>query len=121
MATKDEPFSNGWLDALVKTFVMFIGELEFGDLTYGGNSFAARSIGKLIALAFAFLFAVVVMNLLNAVAIGDIQVLLSALSVSDTNYSSETPPNIFGILQPWCVAPDGQNLLSQEISVQSDQ
>ena len=76
MAKKGEPFSNGWLDALVKTFVMFIGELEFGDLTYGGDDFPTRAIGKLLALAFAFLFAVVVMNLLNAVAIGDIQVLI---------------------------------------------
>ena len=80
MAQKGEPFSNGWLDALVKTFVMFIGELEFEDLTDpdpdGGDTFAAHAIGKLLALAFAFLFAVVVMNLLNAVAIGDIQVLI---------------------------------------------
>ena len=76
MATKGEPFSKGWLDALVKTFDMFIGELNFGDLTYGGKKYgAARYIGKLLALAFAFLFGVVVMNLLNAVAIGDIQVL----------------------------------------------
>ena len=76
MAQKGEPFSNGWLDALVKTFVMFIGELEFGDLSYGGNKSGDRAIGKLLALAFASLFAVVVMNLLNAVAIGDIQVLI---------------------------------------------
>ena len=38
-------------------------------------------LGKIILLAFVFLFAIVQMNLLNAVAIGDIQVKIKPLKV----------------------------------------
>ena len=73
---------------------MSIGEMEYTDLRYAegtksinfklqnstdGKGEPIKSLewevyfGRLIFLAFAFLFVVVVMNLLNAIAIGDIQ------------------------------------------------
>ena len=68
---------------------MSIGEMEYTDLRYAeGNKTINFKLdgkepikslewevyfGRLIFLAFAFLFVVVVMNLLNAIAIGDIQ------------------------------------------------
>ena len=44
---------------MVKTFTMFVGELEFGDLPI------ETSAGYLFFLAFIFLIVVVMMNLLN--------------------------------------------------------
>ena len=44
---------------MVKTFTMFVGELEFGDLPI------ETPVGYLFFLAFIFLIVVVMMNLLN--------------------------------------------------------
>ena len=89
-----------------KTFVMFAGEYDFGEMRFSSskktteegtwnrsitdvetlndranatsnltyNHKAEVMLGQLIFVAFVFMFAVVVMNLLNAFAIGDIQV-----------------------------------------------
>ena len=70
---------------------MALGEMEFSDLRYANGTEqvtfpvnekgerirdleAEIYLGRMIFMAFAFLFGVVVMNLLNAIAIGDIQV-----------------------------------------------
>ena len=45
--------------SVVKTFTMFVGELEFGDLPI------ETPVGYLFFLAFIFLIVVVMMNLLN--------------------------------------------------------
>ena len=51
--------------SVVKTFTMFVGELEFGDLPI------ETSVGYLFFLAFIFLIVVVLMNLLNGLAVSD--------------------------------------------------
>ena len=63
---------------------MFVGEMEFADLAWNKkddeSGFALRGLkshvvfSNLVFILFVFFFVVVVMNLLNAVAIGDIQV-----------------------------------------------
>ena len=50
---------------MVKTFTMFVGELEFGDLPI------ETPVGYLFFLAFIFLIVVVLMNLLNGLAVSD--------------------------------------------------
>ena len=85
MYCSNTEFSENFFGALVRTFVMFTGELEYNDSfdwkektrEEGGFKRLLTGIyfGKLIFFAFAFLFVVVVMNLLNAVAIGDIEVI----------------------------------------------
>ena len=112
MTSKDSPYARNLIDALVKTFVMFIGEIDelsFADLsnytirnpkpnivylsdtnvtynvTFGSDvevvwdkvpySIKVQIVlGQLVFIAFVFLFVIVILNLLNAVAIGDIQV-----------------------------------------------
>ncbi len=50
---------------VVKTFTMFVGELEFGDLPIDTGA------GYVFLLAFVFLIVVVMMNLLNGLAVSD--------------------------------------------------
>ena len=61
--TKDSsdyyPFFDTLDLSVVKTFTMFVGELEFGDLPI------ETPVGYLFFLAFIFLIVVVMMNLLN--------------------------------------------------------
>ena len=49
----------------MKTFTMFVGELEFGDLPI------ETGVGYLFLLTFVFLIVVVLMNLLNGLAVSD--------------------------------------------------
>ncbi len=58
-------FNTVWL-SVVKTFTMFVGELEFGDLPI------ETAAGYIFFLAFIFLIVVVMMNLLNGLAVSDI-------------------------------------------------
>ena len=112
MTSKDSPYARNLIDALVKTFVMFIGEIDelsFADLSnytirnpkqnivYLNDTNVTYNVafgsdvevdwdnvpdsvkvqivlGQLVFIAFVFLFVIVILNLLNAVAIGDIQV-----------------------------------------------
>ena len=87
MYCSDTEFSENFFGALVRTFVMFTGELEYTDFEWeektreeGGfkRSKAGIIFGKSILFAFAFFFVVVVMNLLNAIAIGDIEVMIDS-------------------------------------------
>ena len=84
MYCSNTEFSENFFGALVRTFVMFTGELEYTGFEWkektreeGGFKRLMTGIyfGKSILFGFAFLFVVVVMNLLNAVAIGDIEVI----------------------------------------------
>ena len=64
-----EPHDYLFFDSLglciVKTFTMFVGELEFGDLPID------TGFGYVYLLAFVFLIVVVLMNLLNGLAVSD--------------------------------------------------
>ena len=92
IASKNEKFSKTYLDGIFRTIVMSFGEMEFLDQYYANQTkndsgFPTGPDGRqiigleveiylarLIFMVFAFLFPIVVMNLLNAIAIGDIQV-----------------------------------------------
>jgi transient receptor potential cation channel subfamily A protein 1 len=66
--SEDEyPFFNKPWHALIKTTIMFVGEIEFGDLPIDLNS----GLSFLFLLAFVFLIIVVLMNLLNGLAVSD--------------------------------------------------
>ena len=75
-----EPFAKHFFGSIIKTFVMFVGEMEYGDIHFSSpelNTGLAKlelALGQFVFLVFVFMFVVVFMNLLNAIAIGDIQV-----------------------------------------------
>ena len=75
-----EPFAKHFFGSIIKTFVMFVGEMEYGDIHFSSpelETFSAKlelALGQSVFLIFVFMFVVVFMNLLNAIAIGDIQV-----------------------------------------------
>ena len=52
--------------ALVKTLVMFIGEMDYSDLEF------SHWLGYVIFVLFAFLLIIVLMNILNGLAVSDI-------------------------------------------------
>ena len=95
IADESQPFGGNLLGSAFKTFVMFAGEYDFSNMRFSSspnltdvktlnnradppnltfNHKAEVILGQLIFAAFVFMFPVVVMNLLNAFAIGDIQV-----------------------------------------------
>ena len=60
-----QPFFDDMGLSLIKTFTMFVGELEFADLPFDS------AVGYLFLLAFVFLIVVVMMILLNGLAVSD--------------------------------------------------
>lgn len=62
--------------SVVKTFTMFVGELEFGDLPI------ETPVGYLFFLAFIFLIVVVMMNLLNGLAVSDTGVIRAEAEIN---------------------------------------
>ena len=64
-------FANPFL-AFVKSFTMFVGELEFSALPINQES-NLMYISYLFFLAFVLLIVVVLMNLLNGLAVSDIR------------------------------------------------
>ena len=72
-----EPFAKHFFGSIIKTFVMFVGEMEYGDIHFSQTDEQSKlelALGQFVFLVFVFMFVVVFMNLLNAIAIGDIQV-----------------------------------------------
>ena len=76
----DDEFAPNLFGAFVRTMVWFVGEVENEDMWVSdkdGNVIHTKIedwMAKFILLVFIFLFVIVVMNLMNAVAIVDIQV-----------------------------------------------
>ena len=66
----DNPFV-----ALIKTGTMFTGEIDFDDLPMHGGSLSV-SIAYIFLIAFIFVIVVVMVNLLNGLAVSDIQKIL---------------------------------------------
>ena len=62
---KDYPFFDNVGFTLVKTFSMFVGELEFSDIPFNSP------FSYFFFLTFVFLIVVVLMNLLNGLAVSD--------------------------------------------------
>ena len=63
--------------SVVKTFTMFVGELDVGDIPLSDNFestdvFLGQEFRYLYLLAFVFLIVIVMMNLLNGLAVSDI-------------------------------------------------
>ena len=61
------PFFNTAWHSMIKTTIMFVGEIEFGDLPIDLNHW----MSFLFLLSFVFLIIVVLMNLLNGLAVSD--------------------------------------------------
>ena len=80
--SKKTTFDNPYL-ALAKTSVMFIGEIEFGDLPIHGGDINV-TMAHLFLLLFIFLMIVVLMNLLNGLAVSD-----TGKIVADSEISSQ--------------------------------
>ena len=64
--------------SVVKTFTMFVGELDVGDIPLADNFestdvFLGKEFRYLYLLAFVFLIVIVMMNLLVAIAVNDIK------------------------------------------------
>ena len=66
--TGENPFKN-IRDSLTKTIIMFIGELDYGDLPETQNQY--RWLYQLYMVAFIILIIVVFTNFLNGLAIGE--------------------------------------------------
>ena len=64
---EEYPFFNSPWHALIKTTIMFVGEIEFSDLPIDLKDW----LSFLFLLAFVFLIIVVLMNLLNGLAVSD--------------------------------------------------
>ena len=62
-------FNNPWL-SMVKTFTMFVGELEFSDIPVNMET-SLSPVSYAFLLVFIFLIVVVLMNLLNGLAVSD--------------------------------------------------
>jgi len=81
IAYAEKEFMVNFMDALFKTLVMAIGELEGWDKVpaLDVDKFETSEqkwtlyLGRMCLMAFVFLFTVVLLNLLNAIAIGDVQ------------------------------------------------
>ena len=65
-------FAKNLFSALTKTFIWSIGEVNLEKLEDVNEAYDIMS--KFIFLTFLFLFVIVMMNLLNAIGIGDIKV-----------------------------------------------
>ena len=83
ISRNDNPFARNLYGAFVKAIFWFIGEVENeewiskkddGDEKISTALKTEDVLAKFIVLVFIFLFVIVLMNLLNAIAIGDIQV-----------------------------------------------
>jgi hypothetical protein len=70
--------------ALTKTWAMFVGEIDFGNIQIKGGDISA-TLEYIYVLSFIFMIVVVVMNLLNGLAVSDIQKILS-----DSKIETET-------------------------------
>jgi transient receptor potential cation channel subfamily A protein 1 len=77
-------FRNLWW-SMVKTFVMMMGEYEYGELFPEDNKMEMRLKGtsRIIFLAFVVLSSIVLMNLMVGLAVNDIQVMHIATGHTD--------------------------------------
>ena len=72
--------------ALMRTSVMFIGEIDFTDLPINGGNIS-KTFVYLFLLCFIFLMVMVLMNLLNGMAVSDTgQILNEAVILSHTKF-----------------------------------
>ena len=89
IASKQERYAHGYFGGLVRTFMMTLGELGYTDHRFGNLTAEVKAdeleklttgeeweihLARIIFLGFAFIFTLVAINLLNAIAFGDIQV-----------------------------------------------
>ena len=87
-----EPFAKHFFGSIIKTFVMFVGEMEYGDIHFSQTDEQSKlelALGQFVFLVFVFMFVVVFMNLLNAIAIGDIQVSIKLFLCQSQFYQNE--------------------------------
>ena len=80
IAIAQKGWAANFMDALFRVLVMAVGELDGWDEVPKLDKFETSGekwtlyLGRMCLMAFVFLFMVVLLNLLNAIAIGDVQV-----------------------------------------------
>ena len=86
IASRQQPFAENFFGALIRTITMALGEMGYTSLQYGNmtdnsnyqnlapNEKAEIQLAWTIFLVFVFLFTLVLINLLNAIAFYDVQV-----------------------------------------------
>ena len=80
----DHPFL-----ALTKTWTMFVGEIDFEGLRIKGGDIST-TMGYIYLLSFVFMIVIVVMNLLNGLAVSDIQKMISESKIETETSLIET-------------------------------
>jgi len=80
----DHPFL-----ALTKTWTMFVGEIDFEGLRIKGGDIST-TMGYIYLLSFVFMIVIVVMNLLNGLAVSDIQKIVSESKIETETSLIET-------------------------------
>ena len=94
------PFEKNLISAFVRTSLWSVGEIDernFRDLSRKElhdddlHEKFELILGKLIVLAFLFLFVIVLMNLFNAVALGDVQVIHISIIIVIIMFKSYIP------------------------------
>jgi hypothetical protein len=80
----DHPFL-----ALIKTWTMFIGEIDFEGLHIKGGDIST-TMGYIYLLSFIFMIVIVVMNLLNGLAVSDTQKIVSESKIETETSMIET-------------------------------
>ena len=85
IAGKETVFAGSFMEAIFRTLMMATGELEYTSQFYGDQTkvedFPSEEAkqweiycGRIIFIGFVFLFVIVLLNLLNAIAIEDVSV-----------------------------------------------
>ena len=76
-----QPFFDSPFLTFVKSFTMFVGELEFSDIPIDRSS-SLMPLSYIYFLSFVLLIVVVLMNLLNGLAVSDIRSVLLVVTTS---------------------------------------
>ena len=94
------PFEKNLISAFVRASLWSVGEIDernFSDLSRKEqqdddlHQKFELILGKLIVLAFLFFFVIVLMNLFNAVALGDVQVIHISIIIVIIMFNSYIP------------------------------
>lgn len=103
------PFSTVW-HAILKTAVMFTGEQDYKDLFYGEQEVSANQDGYIIMLRFALyviflpVMCIIVLNLLIALAVGDLSELMRTAKFKQLNLSVDLALDVEYILSSACLS-----------------
>ena len=96
-------FNTPWI-AILKTSVMFMGEIEFSDIPMDENNVGVI-LGYIYVMAFILMVVLVLMNLLNALAVSDISEVMNdseiefmLSNIGDISSAADKTMNPIGII-----------------------